>query len=127
MKKYLLLFFILFFSSVGLFAQGGEINLIPSIDTTYTPHPGGKSLEAFPSASLIDGKIYLTYSESAPSIVSIIDVNTEEEVWYYEYGSTNQVIINLAAANITDGTYRLRVYIYGRWWWGEFVLEEEDD
>lgn len=122
MKKFYFLCFLLT-ACLNLFAQGNLI-IIPN-DTIHSP--GGKSLDAFPSASLIDGQIYLTYSESAPSIVSIIDVNTEDEVWYYEYGSTNQVIINLAAANITEGTFQIRIYIYGRWWWGEFVLNDEDD
>lgn len=124
MKKLYFLCFLLT-ASLNLFAQNAP--LILEDDSIQMPFPIGRSLDAFPSASLIDGQIYLTYSESAPSIVSIIDVNTEDEVWYYEYGSTNQVIINLAAANITEGTFQIRIYIYGRWWWGEFVLNDEDD
>ncbi|MBO7466954.1 MAG: DUF3244 domain-containing protein [Bacteroidaceae bacterium] len=124
MKKFYFLCFLLT-ACLNLFAQNAPI--IITDDSIQNPQFPDRSLDPIPSATLIDGQIYLTYSESAPSIVSIIDVNTEDEVWYYEYGSTNQVIINLAAANITEGTFQIRIYIYGRWWWGEFVLNDEDD
>ena len=55
----------------------------------------------------------------------IINQSTSQTVYSDNFASTTQVIIDLDDEGISEGSYLLRIYAFDKWWWGEFVLEEE--
>ena len=83
---------------------------------------GGRSLDVSPTAFIESQYITVNYPLSTVSEVVIRDADTGVVVYSAPYDATRQVVINLSS--LPEGTYELRLYAFGKWWWGEFELEE---
>ena len=113
---------VLFLSIGNIIAQ----NQNPKIELTdSTGIIGPRSFYEKPSASLNNSEIIIDFSSAVPSQVVLIDQSTNQTVYSDSFASTTQVIIDLEDEGIGEGNYLLRIYAFGKWWWGEFVLEDE--
>ena len=90
--------------------------------TSPSSSMGGRSLDASPTAFIEDQYITVFYPLSTVSQVIIRDDETGAVVYSAPYDATRQVVVNLSS--LPEGTYELRLYAFGKWWWGEFELEE---
>ena len=108
---------------IPVFAGGGnDIILIP-LDSVIIDH-GGRSTMLEPSAEIVNSFLLLEYPSATASHVEIINQSTNQTVYSDSFASTTQVIIDLEDEGIGEGIYLLRICAFGKWWWGEFVLEE---
>ena len=57
------------------------------------------------------------------SQVIVRDAETDAVVYSASYDATRQVVVNLSS--LPEGNYELHVYAFGKWWWGEFEIEED--
>ena len=55
--------------------------------------------------------------------VIIRDAETGAVVYSAPYDATILVVVNLSS--LPEGTYELSLYAFGKWWWGEFVINED--
>ena len=78
-----------------------------------------------PSVTLDGSVLTIGFPEATASQVVISDQNTNAVVYSDSFLSTLQIIIDLEDENIGEGNYVLRIYAFGKWWWGEFTIEEE--
>ena len=83
---------------------------------------GDRSLNVSPTAFIEGEYITISYPLSTVSEVVIRDANTDAVVYSAPYDATRQVVVNLSS--LPDGTYELHVYAFGKWWWGEFELND---
>ena len=90
--------------------------------TSSSSSMGGRSLDASPTAFIEGQYITVFYPLSTVSQVIIRDAETGAVVYSAPYDATRQLVINLSS--LPEGTYELRLYVFGKWWWGEFELEE---
>jgi hypothetical protein len=79
-----------------------------------------------PTAILNGSVLTIDFSEPTASQVIISDQSTNAVVYSDSFSSTLQIIIDLEDENIGEGNYVLRIYAFGKWWWGEYVLDEEN-
>ena len=82
---------------------------------------GGRSLLLEPSASLDGTELTLSYPLSTESQVMIIDQSTQSTVYTETFAATRSLNIDLEEG-LPDGSYTLRIYAFGKWWIGEFML-----
>ena len=125
MKKTIFLS-VLFLSVWGYaFAQTGNggIRLEP-LDSIGNEGP--RSFIELPTATLDGLVLTIDFPTSTASQVIISDQNTNAVVYSDSFSSTLQIIIDLEDENIGEGNYELRIYAFGKWWRGEFVIEDED-
>ena len=121
MKKnvFTFLFFVLF--SEFTFAQS-NIPLttdIPDPEQDDTP----RSLIAEPVANLFGASLIIDFPVPTVSQVIIRDAESGTVVYSAPYDTTRQVVVNLSS--LPEGNYELHVYAFGKWWWGEFEIEED--
>lgn len=124
MKK--VLFICVLFLSVwgNAFAQTGNSNIrLEPLDSLYYGDP--RSIIEMPTAILNGSVLTIGFPEATASQVIISDQSTNAVVYSDSFSSTLQIIIDLEDENIGDGNYVLRIYAFGKWWRGEFVIEEE--
>ena len=119
--------FILLMAFLGLgvnyaFAGGDDIILLP-LDSIIIEDNHGRSPELEPCAVINDGILTLDYYSVTASEVIIVNRLSEAVVYSSQYAPSTQVQVNISVLPI--GLYRLEVYAFGKWWWGEFVIEEE--
>ena len=65
--------------------------------------------------------VTIDYPMPTVSQVIIRDADTGAVVYSAPYNATRQVLINLSS--LSEGTYEIHLYAYGKWWWGEFELD----
>ena len=122
-RKVSLILFVAFISlSVNTaFAGGDDIILLPldSIEDIY-----GRSPVLEPIAMMDDGILTLEYPSPTTSEVVVTSVPAGTVVYTAQFNATTQVQINLAS--LPAGTYLLEVYAFDKWWWGEFVIEDDN-
>lgn len=114
-------FFVIVFSAIIQIQAHDIITLRPELPSSQSS--GGRNLDFVPSAFL-DG-LELTFLH--PSLVELqiilIDQSTQTTVYSETFAASRSVIIDLAEEGLEEGTYTLRVYAFGKWWWGEFIIE----
>ena len=117
---------VLFLSVWGnAFAQTGNSNIrFEPLDSIGNEGP--RSFIEIPIATLDGLVLTIDFSEATTSQVIISDQSTNAVVYSDSFSSTLQIIIDLENENIGEGNYVLRIYAFGKWWWGEFVIEEDD-
>lgn len=99
---------------------------IPMSPTNSNPEAGGsRSIISLPTATLDGMELTLSYPLVTESQVVIEDQNTNVTVYSSTFTPTCSIVIDLAEEGLTEGTYTLHVYAYGKWWIGVFVLENE--
>ena len=81
-----------------------------------------RSLNVSFSAYLNGSMLTIDYPMPTVSQVIIRDAETDAVVYSAPYDATRQVLINLSI--LPEGTYEIRLYAFGKWWWGEFELGE---
>lgn len=119
-KKFFLMAFYALVCSLG-YAQS-NIPLTPE----FPIGGGGEKTQTLIPTVTIDGSVLtIDFPEATASQVIISDQNTNAVVYSDSFSSTLQIIIDLEDENIGDGNYVLRIYAFGKWWRGEFVIEEE--
>ena len=122
MRKLKLFFAVLLLTSSTIFAQEIYLPLVPDDDIEPNKEVS-RSINISPTA-FIDGQyITINYPLSTVSQVIIRDADTGAVVYSAPYDATRQVVINLSS--LPEGTYELRIYAFGKWWWGEFELEND--
>ena len=119
--KHIFAFFSLLFLPCYLYAE--DISL--EIEDDDPAELGAKSLSAMPSVMLENAELFLSYPLATESQVILIDQSTQTTVYSETFAASCSVVINLAEEGIEEGTYMLRVYAFGKWWWGEFEIEED--
>ncbi|MBP5323794.1 MAG: DUF3244 domain-containing protein [Bacteroidaceae bacterium] len=87
--------------------------------------PGQRTFVSDIVTTLDVAELTIGFSSVTSSQVLIIDQNTNQTVYSDSFASTTQVIIDLEDEGIGEGSYLLRIYAFGKWWWGEFEIEEE--
>ena len=123
-KKVFAAIFVLSFSFCVYAQSSGNVPITQ--DPENIGGDGGKSLENVPTVTLDDSVLTIDFSEATASQVIISDQSTNAVVYSDSFSSTLQIIIDLEDENIGEGNYVLRIYAFGKWWWGEFVIEEDD-
>ena len=111
--------------AVCLYSNGQEINLKEKPEDEPVGGEGGKNLTDSISAYLEVDFLTISLTSVTPLQVVIIDESSYQTVYSDSFASTTQVIIDLEDEGIGEGSYLLRIYAFGKWWWGEFVMEEE--
>ena len=97
---------------------------IPMSPTNDDPEVGGsRSVVALPVATLDGTELTLSYPLSTESQVIIIDQSTQVTVYTETFAASRSLNIDLEEEGLPDGSYTLRIYAFGKWWVGEFVLE----
>lgn len=114
---------VLFLFVGNLFGQSGN-SMIELTDTIIQGKP--RSFVEMPTAFLNSLVLTIDFPEATTSQIIISDQNTNAVVYSDSFSSTLQLIIDLEEENIGEGNYLLRIYAFGKWWWGEFVIEEDD-
>lgn len=106
-------------------SAAGQIN-VPLITENVPPQPiGDRSLWAVPTVVQEITFITVSFPLSTVSEVQIIDKCSDEMVYSDEFADSRCVIIDLADEGLEEGIYTLRIYAFGKWWWGEFEIENE--
>lgn len=85
---------------------------------------GGKSSLVEPTALSDGAELTLSYPLATESQVILIDQSTQSTVYSKTFAASRSVIIDLAEEGLEEGTYELHVYAFGKWWRGEFEIEE---
>ena len=119
---------LLFLSLFGLLATTSfavndpdRVNIELSTEHPQTGSMGGRSLDVSPTAFIESQYIAVNYPLSTVSEVVIRDADTGAVVYSAPYDATRQVLINLSI--LPEGTYEICLYAFGKWWWGEFELD----
>ena len=108
---------------IPAFAGGDDIILQPQ-DSIIFNNPDRTEMSLL-SAALERNVLYLAFPSATASQVVIINEDTSQTVYSDSFASTTQVVIDLEDEGIGEGSYLIRIYAFDKWWWGEFVLEEE--
>ena len=119
---YIIVFLFAILSSEQLCANN-NIQMNQEIGDPY--QHGGRDIYAMPTATLDGTVLTLSYPLATESQVILIDQSTQTTVYSETFAASRSVVINLAEEGIEEGTYMLRVYAFGKWWWGEFEIEED--
>lgn len=121
MKK-LLLIGMLLFSFVSAFGQASMIKLTQE-NSNGTNDGGSRTISVEPTAVYDGSSVIINFPMYTTSQVVVRDAETGAVVYSASYDATRQVVVNLSS--LPEGTYELHVYAFGKWWWGEFELEED--
>ena len=121
MKKIYFLLAMLMLSTGTIFAQEIVIPLIYE-DPVDPTTENSRSLNLSPTASLDDCTLQINFPMYTTSQVVVRDAETGAVVYSASYDATRQVVVNLSS--LPEGTYELHVYAFGKWWWGEFEIED---
>ena len=87
---------------------------------------GAKSLPPMPSVILYGTELNLQYPLSTESQVVIVDQSTQAIVFSGTFTASCSVVIDLEDEDLGEGTYTLRLYAFGKWWWGGFEIIEKN-
>ena len=121
-QKLIFLLFLMMVSNSVLFAQSGsDIPLrkeIPQTDSTRE-----RSVLIVPEAYIVNNTITIDYQMSTVSQVIILNADTQAVVYSAPYDATRQVVVNLSS--LPEDLYELHLYAFGKWWWGEFEIDED--
>lgn len=120
MKKITFLMSFLLMAICSVNAQ--HIELDPQIESPSVPSGGSRSVSVSPSAFQDGSSLTIDFPMPTVSQVVIRDVETGAVVYSASYDATRQVVVNLSS--LPEGTYELHVYAFGKWWWGEFEIED---
>lgn len=124
MKKVFLLFFAALLGGAFALAEEGEIPVIQGGPTNLGGGgDGGRSVVLAPTASLGASSLSIAYPLDAVSVVQIVDEAADAIVYSGSFGATRLVVIDLEEEGLTAGNYRLRIFVFGEWWSGEFEIE----
>jgi len=124
MKKIVFLLGFLFLLIGNVCAQEIPIILEDPDGPIGTDNPrSGTLLEPF--ATLNNKVLTLQFPVSTVSQVIISDQNTNAILYSESFASTTQVVVDLEDEGIGEGSYTLWLFAFDKWWWGEFVIEEE--
>ena len=91
---------------------------IPQTDSTRE-----RSVLIVPEAYIVNNTITIDYQMSTVSQVIILNADTQAVVYSAPYDATRQVVVNLSS--LPEGLYELHLYAFGKWWWGEFEIDED--
>ena len=119
MKKLIVILGMLLLPIGSIYAQSTNVPL--GAENPQDPNGGKRSILVEPEAALDGTIIVIDYPMPTVSQVIIRDAETDAVVYSAPYDATRQVVINLSS--LPEGTYELRLYAFGKWWWGEFELE----
>ena len=123
-NKFCLVFSILLMTTGSLWAQNPKD--IPVILTPSDSVDSPRSIILCPTATLNGAELTFNFPEATASQVILMDENNNCQVVYSEsFASTTEVVVDLEDEGIGEGSYRLWLFAFGKWWWGEFVIEEE--
>ena len=95
----------------------------PCLGNTETTSSGPRSISVSPSAFQDGSSLTINFPMPTFSQVIVRDAETGAVVYSASYDATRQVVVNLSS--LPEGTYELHVYAFGKWWWGEFEIEED--
>ena len=123
-NKITISFIMLVFLAIGQIAAHDNIPLRPELPSTQSS--GGRSLDFIPTAVLDGTELTLSYPLSTESQVIIIDQRTQATVYTETFAATRSLNIDLEEEGLPDGSYTLRIYAFGKWWVGEFVIGEDE-
>lgn len=108
---------------IGLVCNAfSQANVELKISYPDEPSPGRSSV-VVPFANIYHQVLQVDFPLSTSSEIIIINEQSDEIVYYEQYDISRQVLVDLTT--LADGIYTLRVYAFGKWWWGEFELEED--
>ena len=119
MKKVFLFLFVSCIVCMNSF--GEDIILEPIQEHGGNGQGGGKAPAAQVSAALEENVLFLSFSPSSSSEVTITDSQTYTVVYSGVFGVDSTQTIPLAT--LPAGEYELSVFAYGTWWEGEFEIE----
>ena len=128
MKKVFLLFFAALLGGAFALAEEGEIPVIQDGPTD----PGGEASGGngigrttllAPSALIDNVTLSIAYPLYAVSAVQIVDEATNVVVYSGSFAATRSVVIDFEEEGLAAGNYRLRIFVFGEWWSGEFEIE----
>ena len=122
MKKLAIVLLSLLFQTVIYAEDGVSIPVDP--EPIGPSNPGGRSIVLAPTASLGASSLSIAYPLDAVSVVQIVDEATDAVVYSGSFGATRLVVIDLEEEGLTTGNYRLRIFVFGEWWGGEFEINE---
>ena len=97
---------------------GEDIILEPIQEHGGNGQGGGKAPAAQVSAALEENVLFLSFSPSSSSEVTITDSQTNTVVYSNTFGVTTGQVIPLSA--LPAGEYELSIFAFGIWWEGEF-------
>ncbi|MBR4337860.1 MAG: DUF3244 domain-containing protein [Bacteroidaceae bacterium] len=122
-NKFCLVFSLLLIVSGSVWAQKPkDIPLTVNPDDTLSVP---KSIIICPTATLDGTILTFDFPEATVSQVIISDPNTNAILYSESFASTTEVVVDLEDEGISEGSYTLWLFAFGKWWWGEFVIEEE--
>ena len=122
-KKFYFLFAILLFSAGSVCSQDPiDIPIICEDDTLDTPR---SLVSDIPIVTLSGSELTFEFPSATASQVIIRNQVSNQIVYSDSFSSSTQVQIDLEEENVGEGSYVLWLYAFGRWWWGEFIIEEE--
>ena len=96
------------------------LRLIELIDENADTIPKTRTGVLEPAAYIYDQCVTISYPMPTVSQVVIRDAETGAVVYSAPYDATRQVVIDLSS--LPEGTYEIRLYAFGKWWWGEFEI-----
>lgn len=121
MKKLSLFFLLLISMAVSATAQKPQTLIELTQENTDTV-PDGRSVIVEPVAYVCGQCVAISYPMPTVSQVIIRDAESGTVVYSAPYDATRQVVVNLSS--LPEGLYELHLYAFGKWWWGEFEIEE---
>lgn len=123
MKKITFLMSFLLMAICSVNAQ--DVILVDQSQGNDSGTSGGitRSLAVSPSAFQDGSSLIIDFPMPTVSQVIIRDAETGAVVYSASYDATRQVVVNLSS--LPEGNYDLHVYAFGKWWCGEFELEED--
>ena len=124
MKKVSVLFILLLLIAGNVWSQKpSNIPIICHDDTIEGP----RSSVLTPIVTLDESVLTFDFSTTTASQVIIMNMGVDNQIVYSNsFVSSTQAIVNLEDEGIGEGCYLLWLYAFGKWWWGEFVIEDED-
>ena len=115
--------FMSFFLLMAICSMNAQSNLPLMPQNNNDPNDGGgRSIAVSPSAFQDGSSLTINFPMPTVSQVIVRDAETGAVVYSASYDATRQVVINLSS--LPEGTYELHVYAFGKWWWGEFEIED---
>ena len=109
--------------SFCVFAQSSA-NIPITQDPENIGGDGGKPMTNVPVVTFDGSILTISFPTATASQVVIKNQDTNAVVFSENYSSSFEVIIDLENENIGEGDYLLRICAFGKWWRGEFVIEE---
>ncbi len=122
-NKFCLVFSLLLMATGSVWAQKPKD--IPVIITPSDSVDSPRSIILCPTATLNGAELTFNFPEATVSQVIISDQNTNAILYSESFASTTEVVVDLEDEGIGEGSYTLWLFAFGKWWWGEFVIEEE--